>query len=630
MNLSGDGMLDGRFEIKRGQGLSQAIAGELGLNENDCKKLGSVWNEIVQMATEENAFTEDSKKYTEGSILQEGDAFEFTKESFNKIIKLINNNLDKNIEELPVDSSESSPTAEDTDETNTAKGDVDSELVNDETITEEELPSVLLRNTGIITGAMFIKALKDTKYRKELLPSLKNLTPAQQKAFQKACKKYDDAKAARSKVIKDVKSGRKTVSTGKTQLSVIEKSEKELSETRAQAKKARESVAQETKLLKENPKYNEVKTKLAEVEKDIQKLESRKATNKTKKLSPTNEAKLSELKKTRGELLKEKTSFETKLREAKVKQKTTSKNLKNAQYKNKVADANKKVQDAQGKFNTEKAKLNSNPEYKQAKSELTKVNKEIKALESKKNLVQADKARLKELKSSKLKLNSKIIKMSKPLAGAKLELNAAKTEARALEKLASNPSGAKSKVKSTIKNGKHRIRINLKKLPKAEAQVLKAAMNRTKDAAKLGSKFLKGAGKVAKPVMVVVSAVDIYNAYKTGGTKKAVRQTAKLGTSLAGAAVGAKTGAGLGAAVGTAVFPVVGTAVGGFIGGFAGGIAGWWAGEKAYDAAEGAVLPNETPLGQEPIEGTTELEFNSEAELEQFLQEHPEYRDAIE
>lgn len=630
MNLSGDGILDGRFEIKRGQGLSQAIAGELGLNENDCKKLGSVWNEIIQMATEENAFTDNSKKYEEEVVLQEGDIFEFTKESFNKIIELVNNKLDKNIEQLPGDSSESSPTTESTDETNVQKDDVGSELVNDETITEEELPSVLLRNTGIITGAMFIKALKDVKYRKELLPSLKNLTPAQQKAFQKACKKYDDAKAARSKVIKDIKSGRKTISTGKAQISVIEKSEKELLEAQTQAKKARAAVSQEAKLLKENPKYNEVKTKLAEVEKEIEKLENRKAANKTKKLSATNEAKLNELKKAKEELLKEKSSHETKLREAKAKQKAANKGLKNAQHSSKAADANKKVQNAQDKFDTEKTKLNSNPEYKQAKSELAKVNKEIEALEGKKDLNHTEKARLKELKSSKLKLNSKIIKMSKPLAGAKLELNAAKTEAKTLERLASNPSGTKSKVKSTIKNGKHRITVNLKKLPKAEAQVLKAAMNRTKDAAKLGGKVLKSVGKVAKPVAAVLSAADIYNAYKTGGTKKAVRQTAKLGTSLAGAAAGAKIGAGTGAAIGTAIFPGPGTAIGGFVGGIVGSIAGWWAGEKAYDAAEEAVLPNETPLGQEPIEGTTELEFNSETELEQFLQEHPEYREAIE
>lgn len=38
MNLSGDGMVDGKFVIRQGQGISQAIAAELGLNENDCKQ----------------------------------------------------------------------------------------------------------------------------------------------------------------------------------------------------------------------------------------------------------------------------------------------------------------------------------------------------------------------------------------------------------------------------------------------------------------------------------------------------------------------------------------------------------------------------------------------------------------
>ena len=70
MNLRGDGILDGRITIKEGQGLSQAIAGELGLNENDCKKLGSVWNEIIQKAQKEDAFSNGSKNYEENMVLR--------------------------------------------------------------------------------------------------------------------------------------------------------------------------------------------------------------------------------------------------------------------------------------------------------------------------------------------------------------------------------------------------------------------------------------------------------------------------------------------------------------------------------------------------------------------------------
>lgn len=121
----------------------------------------------------------------------------------------------------------------------------------------------------------------------------------------------------------------------------------------------------------------------------------------------------------------------------------------------------------------------------------------------------------------------------------------------------------------------------------------------------------------------------IYNAYKTGGAKKAVRQTAKLGTSCVGAWAGAKGGAALGATIGSFVGPI-GTVVGGFVGGLVGGIAGWWAGEKVYDAAERVVLPTDTPLGQEQAkEGIVEFEATDE-ELEELLMENPELEDALE
>ena len=90
MNLAGDGHLDGRITIKNGQGISQAIAGELGLNENDCKKLGSVWNEILQSAEKEDAFAEGSKKYEENMTVETGDVFIFNKNIFNEIIKKVN------------------------------------------------------------------------------------------------------------------------------------------------------------------------------------------------------------------------------------------------------------------------------------------------------------------------------------------------------------------------------------------------------------------------------------------------------------------------------------------------------------------------------------------------------------
>ena len=130
--------------------------------------------------------------------------------------------------------------------------------------------------------------------------------------------------------------------------------------------------------------------------------------------------------------------------------------------------------------------------------------------------------------------------------------------------------------------------------------------------------------------MVVVCAFDIYNAYQTGGTEKAVRQTAKLGTSLAGGAAGAKGGAMAGGAIGTAICPGPGTVIGGFIGGIVGGIAGWWAGEQVYDGVESYILPDCPPLNVEEAQnGELNLELSAE-ELEILYEEFPDLEEYIE
>ena len=189
--------------------------------------------------------------------------------------------------------------------------------------------------------------------------------------------------------------------------------------------------------------------------------------------------------------------------------------------------------------------------------------------------------------------------------------------------------GSPRRIKRKTKKGKNKIRINLKKLPKAYVNTLKSGLGKLQASAKAGGKMLRGAGKVAKPLMVIISAVDIYNAYQTGGTKKAVRQTAKLGTSAAGAFAGAKAGAAFGATVGSVV-PGVGNAVGGFVGGLAGGILGWWVGEKTYDTAESVFLPTDTPEGYAAAQnGTVDLEL-SEEELREFLTNYSIPDDAIE
>lgn len=89
----------------------------------------------------------------------------------------------------------------------------------------------------------------------------------------------------------------------------------------------------------------------------------------------------------------------------------------------------------------------------------------------------------------------------------------------------------------------------------------------------------KLAGKVAKPIAVAYSAVEIADAYDKGGTKAAAKKGANLAASVGGAWAGVTAGASIGAAVGSVV-PIVGTAAGAVVGGFLGSIGGWIAGDK--------------------------------------------------
>ncbi len=102
---------------------------------------------------------------------------------------------------------------------------------------------------------------------------------------------------------------------------------------------------------------------------------------------------------------------------------------------------------------------------------------------------------------------------------------------------------------------------------------------------------LEFAGRVARPVAVVVDGARLANAYNQDGNRIG-RNTIRTGGSVAGgwggAAAGAWGGAQVGAAFGTIGGPL-GIAAGGIIGGFVGGIGGAflgsWAGEQAADRA---------------------------------------------
>jgi hypothetical protein len=115
----------------------------------------------------------------------------------------------------------------------------------------------------------------------------------------------------------------------------------------------------------------------------------------------------------------------------------------------------------------------------------------------------------------------------------------------------------------------------------AEAQkdIARLANNRTIRGA---GQFLEGAGKIAKPVGIVLDAIQIGSAYQADGGKIGVN-TGRAVSGVAASAAGAWGGASAGAAIGTMIFPGVGTVIGGVVGGVLGGIGGDAAGKGLFD-----------------------------------------------
>jgi hypothetical protein len=115
---------------------------------------------------------------------------------------------------------------------------------------------------------------------------------------------------------------------------------------------------------------------------------------------------------------------------------------------------------------------------------------------------------------------------------------------------------------------------------------------RTLNGVTRAARGLEFAGRIARPVAVIVDGARLANAYNQDGNRVG-RNTIRTGGSVAGgwggAAAGAWGGAKAGAVIGTFVGGPVGTAVGGLIGGVVGGIGGAfigsWAGEQAANRA---------------------------------------------
>lgn len=96
-------------------------------------------------------------------------------------------------------------------------------------------------------------------------------------------------------------------------------------------------------------------------------------------------------------------------------------------------------------------------------------------------------------------------------------------------------------------------------------------------------RVLEGVGRVARPVGMVLDAVQVGSAFRADGNRVG-ENTGRAVSSLAGSAAGGWGGATMGAAIGTAILPGVGTVVGGLIGGIGGALLGDMGGRSAFDA----------------------------------------------
>ncbi|SKT32088.1 Uncharacterised protein [Mycobacteroides abscessus subsp. abscessus] len=92
-------------------------------------------------------------------------------------------------------------------------------------------------------------------------------------------------------------------------------------------------------------------------------------------------------------------------------------------------------------------------------------------------------------------------------------------------------------------------------------------------------------GKVARPVGVVMDAVQLGEAFHADGNTVG-EKTVEAGVNLAGGAAGAWAGAEIGASIGSVV-PGAGTVVGGIVGGVVGGIAGSGLASKGVSFVKG-------------------------------------------
>lgn len=99
-----DGKIDGKFVIQRKDGITQGIANELGLSAQECKQIsGSIWTQVIQEFNDSNNMQVQNNNGINPNaennfMVHENAIVTFSKECWKRIVDLINNALDKNIQ----------------------------------------------------------------------------------------------------------------------------------------------------------------------------------------------------------------------------------------------------------------------------------------------------------------------------------------------------------------------------------------------------------------------------------------------------------------------------------------------------------------------------------------------------
>ena len=96
---------------------------------------------------------------------------------------------------------------------------------------------------------------------------------------------------------------------------------------------------------------------------------------------------------------------------------------------------------------------------------------------------------------------------------------------------------------------------------------------------------LEDAGKVLRPVGVVLDAVALGEAFHEDGNRIG-QNTGRTASRVAGGALGGWGGAAAGAAIGTMIAPGIGTLIGGVIGGIGGSMGGDFVGSRLFDTVK--------------------------------------------